>query len=371
MAPQVGPVLFPFTGYGVGGSHISTFLLAGGLAEHGVRAVVIAAEGSTVAREAMARGLEVVIEPGNAATRRETLRDIRRLPARRRLLRSFGRRAIVHCSDIWAAQSWGTTAKSLGLPFIYHHRAFIGKRAHDRLLIRLANRVISISEACSDNLKDAGAGPARNILNPFEAIPDPEEHRDARAEFARRWPIDGLRVIGFSANFQLRKRARFFVEVAGVIAARDAKTRFVVFGRDRDETAAQLEAYAASLGIGDRIFFAGFRSPPERNIAAVDLLAIPALSEPFGRTLVEAILLGVPYVATDDAGHSEIARRWGGGALVPPEASAETFARTVLDILDRPAGAALGPEARAAVAEELRPATHAARVIEVYRETVA
>jgi glycosyltransferase involved in cell wall biosynthesis len=371
MAPGVGPVLFPFTGYGVGGSHISTFLLARALVDHGIRAVIIAVDGSTVAREAKARGLEVVIEPGPAATRRETLRDIRRSPARRRLLRSFGRRAIVHCSDIWAAQSWGTIAKSLGLPFIYHHRAFISNRVHDRLLIGLANRVISISEACSRNLKDVGAGSARSILNPFEAIPDPEEHRGARAEFAGRWPIEGLRLIGFSANFQRRKRARFFVEAAGAIAARDDKTRFVVFGRDRDETAAELEAFAASLGIGDRILFAGFRSPPERNIAAVDLLAIPALAEPFGRTLVEAILLGVPYVATDDAGHTEIARRWGGGALVPIDASAETFAQAVLDTLYQPAGAALGPEARGAVAEELRPATHAARVIDVYRETVA
>lgn len=368
MPSDLGPILFPFTGYGVGGSHISSFLLAKALTEHhGIRTVVIATEGSTVAKEARERGLEVVTEPGPAATRRATLRDIWRFRARRRLLRSFGRRAIVHACDVWSMQSWGMAAKSLRLPLVYHHRDFVTRRKRDRLRIGIADRIISISDACSVNLAMIGSGPARSILNPFEAIPDPAEFAGARDEFAARWPIDGLKLVGFTANFLRRKRARFFVEAAAIVAQREPDARFVVFGRDREETATELGALADTLGIGDRILFAGFRSPPERNIAAMDLMAMPALGEPFGRTLVETMLLGIPYVATDDAGHGEIARRWGGGTLVPKDASADVFAASIVAALAS-AGVALDKPAMARVAHELLPATHAANVIEVYRE---
>jgi glycosyltransferase involved in cell wall biosynthesis len=363
----IGPVVFPFTGYGVGGSHISTFLLAGALArDHGVRTVILAVEGSTVEREARARGLEVVVTPGPPAARRETLRDVRRFPARRRLLRSFGPQAIVHCCDLWSMQSWGIAARSIGLPLVYHQRAFITAKPQDRLLVRMAQRVISISQACTDNLEAAGIPGAVPILNPFEMIPDPAAFSDARAEFEQHWPVDDLRLIGFSANFQRRKRARWFVEVAAEVARHDPRTHFILFGRDRDETAAQLADYATTLGIGDRILFPGFRSPPERNIAALDVLAIPALAEPFGRTVVESLLLGVPCVATDDAGHGEILRRWGGGRLVPRDADAATFAAAVTAVLADP-GTALDAPARAAVATELLPATHAGHVLDVYR----
>ncbi len=367
LAKPIGPILFPFTGYGVGGSHISTFLLAGALArDHGVRTVILAVEGSTVEQEARARGLEVVTTPGPPARRRETLRDIRRFPARRRLLRSFGPDAIVHCCDLWSMQSWGIAARSIGLPLVYHQRAFITAKPQDRLLVRLAQRVISISQACTRNLEAAGIPGAIAILNPFEMIPDPAAFTDARDEFTARWPGDDLRLIGFSANFQRRKRARWFVEVAARLAQRDPRTRFVMFGRDRDETAADLAVYADTLGIGDRIAFAGFRSPPERNIAALDVLAIPALAEPFGRTLVESLLLGVPCVATDDAGHGEILRRWGGGRLVPRDADSAAFADAIAAVLADTA-TALDAEARAAVATELLPRTHAGHVLEVYR----
>lgn len=367
LAQLVGPIIFPFTGYGVGGSHISTFLLAGALTQdHGIRTIILTVEGSTVEREARARGLEVAVTPGPPAARRETLRDIRRFPARRRLLQSFGPGAIVHCCDLWSMQSWGIAARSIGLPLIYHQRAFITAKPQDRLLVGLAHRVISISQACTRNLEAAGLPGAVAILNPFEMIPNPAAFVDARAEFEARWPIDDLRLIGFSANFQRRKRARWFVDVAANVAGCDPRARFILFGRDRDETAKQLTDYADKLGISDKVAFVGFRSPPERNIAPLDVLAVPALAEPFGRTLVESLLLGVPCVATDDAGHGEILRRWGGGRLVARDADAAAFANAVTAVLADP-DTALDASARATVATELLPATHAAHVIDIYQ----
>lgn len=367
LSATIGPVVFPFTGYGVGGSHISTFLLAAALRQdHGIRTVIIAPVGSTIEQEARARGLEVFAEAVPPAFARSTLRDIRRLPVRRRILRRFGPGTIVHCCDVWSMQAWGVPAKTLGLPLVYHHRAFVSPRLSETLPLRLADRIITISQACTENLEANGIKAYRSIYNPFGTSPASVDRDDARAEWQARWPVEGLKLVGFSANFEHRKRAVYFVEAAAALSRLEPTARFIVFGRDREETAAELQALADRLGIGDQIFFAGFRSPPERNIGALDVLACPALAEPFGRTLLETALLGVPYVATDDAGHGEIARRWGGGLLVERHQGPDAFARAMHQVLGD-GNVALDSAQKAAVARELFPATHAGKVIDVYR----
>jgi hypothetical protein len=100
-------VVFPFTSYGAGGSHISTFLLAQGLEQLGsARTAVIAVQGSDVAREALRHGLEVITEPGPAARRRQTAQDLQRVFSRHKIARRFGSNAIFHFSDMWSLQSW-------------------------------------------------------------------------------------------------------------------------------------------------------------------------------------------------------------------------------------------------------------------------
>src|SRR4029453_412667 len=152
-----------------------------------------------------------------------------------------------------------------------------------------------------------------------------------------------------------RKRPRFFLDVCRVLAEREPRMRFVLFGRERDHSAAELTAYANELGLTERVFFAGFRSPPERNLAPLDILLVPALAEPFGRTLVETLLLGVPYVATDDAGHGEIFSLWGGGRLVPRSATPHEFADEVMKVIAAPSAVCLPLQRRRHIAEEMSP----------------
>jgi glycosyltransferase involved in cell wall biosynthesis len=208
-----------------------------------------------------------------------------------------------------------------------------------------------------------------NIVNPFSPPSGTVTRAEARAEWEDRWPVSGLRLVGTSGNFTRRKRPDFFIEAAAVVAASDPSARFILFGQDRDGSAERLEARVRELGITDRVAFAGFRSPPERNLAGLDVLAVPALAEPFGRTLVEALMLDIPYVATDDAGHGEIARTWGGGLLVPRDADAAAFGAAILQALDQPPR--LDVEERTTLFHDVDPATHAARVLDIYHRLLA
>lgn len=62
--------------------------------------------------------------------------------------------------------------------------------------------------------------------------------------------------------------------------------------------------------------FLGEREDAERILAATDVLLVPSIQEPFGRTIIEAMAMGVPVAATSVGGPAEILRDRAGGSIV-------------------------------------------------------
>jgi glycosyltransferase involved in cell wall biosynthesis len=358
----------PFTTGQIGGSHVSGVSLARGLVDaFGVRAVVIAPEGAEVHALARSEGLETLVSGDAARPRHMPHVDLARTPARIGALKGFGRRAVLHSNDLAALQSWGPAARAVGMTVVHHNRAFDRDRTFNHLVMRLADHVISVSTACDVRL--GYLPPARRSVL-IDSFTTPLEVVAAGVRSGLIEEVGGppdTRLVGFVGNFWKRKRPEFFVDIAGRLAAQDPRLRFVIFGREGDVTEDDLRRRMAAAGVPDRVLIAGFRLPPEANLAALDLLLMPAVREPFGRTPVEALLLGVPYVAAADAGHLEIHGRWKGGLLVDPEADADAYAAACRQALAAPAEVVLSMDRRRAVAEELTPARHAADVMDLYR----
>jgi glycosyltransferase involved in cell wall biosynthesis len=362
-------VIFPFLGKGVGGSHIATFALARALIDDfGVRCVILCIEGSRVAEEAAKLGFEVAYTGEPPTMRHNPLYDLVREPSRLARLRKLGGAGptIVHCNEIGSLQSWGPPAKLLGMRVVYHHQSINRDVLPNRMALAFADASIAVSDACKANLSYLPAGKVFKVLYAFALAPvDRAEARRGVLD-AIGAPKDAL-LFGFVGNYWERKRPRFFLDACLAAAVKEPKLRFVLFGRDGDIAETDLIAYAQRIGVLARTHFLGFRTPPEANIAALDVLVMPALKEPFGRTLVEAMLLETPYVATDDAGHGEIARRWGGGVLAPREASAEDVAGLALSILRGETKPLLSAAQRAAVADDFSARRHAEAVLDVYQ----
>jgi glycosyltransferase involved in cell wall biosynthesis len=71
-------------------------------------------------------------------------------------------------------------------------------------------------------------------------------------------------------------------------------------------------------------------------MSAVDAVIHPSTDpEPFGRTLVEAMLAGVPVIATDAGAASDILEGGKAGTLVPP-GDADALATAIKQIMARP-----------------------------------
>jgi glycosyltransferase involved in cell wall biosynthesis len=78
-----------------------------------------------------------------------------------------------------------------------------------------------------------------------------------------------------------------------------------------------LEDEARSLGIGDRVSLPGFAANIGSRLAQARCVAISSRRESFSLVCVEALAFGLPVVATDCGGPSEILNSRALGALVP------------------------------------------------------
>lgn len=361
-------VIFPFLGAGVGGSHIATFRLGAYLKQfYGLDSIVICPAGSKIADEAAKYELAVADSGERPASRNNPLYDLTQVAHRMSLLKRLGGKdTIVHTNDIETTQSWGPCAKFAGRTLIYQHQSLNRAALPNRITLAFPDAFIAVSDPCLQNLHYVDQKKIVKIMYSYTVVRP--ERAAARANVLRDAgvPADSI-LVGYVGNFWNRKRPHFFVDVAKHVAAKEPRARFLMFGRAGDNSEEDMKAYAAAQGVADRVVFMGFRSPPEENVAALDVMLAPAINEPFGLTPVESLLLGTPYVITADAGHLESAQRWGGGLLVPKAATPEEFAQSVLSVTSGATNPVLSESRRNEIAEEMSPRAQADAVMALYR----
>ena len=141
------------------------------------------------------------------------------------------------------------------------------------------------------------------------------------------------RLLGYVGTLVERKRPLVFVETLAALKrmAPEMKLAGLFVGNSLNGLDELARSRAEALGVADAIHFLGFRYPGEDWIAALDVLLVPAVDEPLGRTLVEAMLLGTPVVAADSGGTPEAIEDGETGLLVRPDQPNE-FAKACLTL---------------------------------------
>jgi glycosyltransferase involved in cell wall biosynthesis len=126
------------------------------------------------------------------------------------------------------------------------------------------------------------------------------------------------------------KRPHRWLDVAAKIGAVLPNARFMIVGDG--PMRADLQAYAGSLGIGDRVRLVGRKSPAEPWIAAMDLMLLASELEGLPNVLIEAQALGVPVVTTNAGGSAEALSERVTGTVVMTD-SVDDLARECLAFL--------------------------------------
>lgn len=186
-------------------------------------------------------------------------------------------------------------------------------------------------------------------------------------------------VVGILGRISPTKGQLEFVRAAARVLPHHPHARFRIIGDalfGEQPYAARVRAEARALGIAHRVEFTGHTTRPADALDALTLLVhASGTPEPFGQVIVEAMVRGVPVVATRGGGVTEILEPPGCAAplgwLVPPHDDA-ALAAAITHALAHPELA----QARAHAAwesahERFRVELTAARVAEVWRRAAA
>lgn len=224
-----------------------------------------------------------------------------------------------------------------------------------RRALRGARRVLGLTERELDDLREVD--PA---LTELEVLHNgvPETHLRAR-------PAEGPPEVLFLARLAPRKRPVEFVQAAQVLARRYPDATFAVVGPDEGE-ADPVRRLLADDDADGRITYEG-PLPPDQTVARMAQAAVyvlPAVDEPYGMTLIEAMSVGLPTVAIDDCGLAPLVRSTGGAVADP---SVESLVAAIDELLTDPSRRlAAGEAGRQHVAAEITMQGIARRLDDIY-----
>lgn len=187
----------------------------------------------------------------------------------------------------------------------------------------LTDAIIAVSKEEARHALDLGI-PASKVHYIPNGV-DPEEFRvsrvaDLQALKERENISPSAAVLGFVGRLDYQKAPEVLLRAFGEMV-HASKCCLVFVGDGPQRT--QLEQEAASSGISERVKFLGFRQDGRDLISMFDILVLPSRYEGLPYVLLEAMAVGLPIVATDVSGNSELVHGGENGFLVPPESSAE------------------------------------------------
>jgi len=120
-------------------------------------------------------------------------------------------------------------------------------------------------------------------------------------------------VVGALARFDEQKGLD--VLLRALVDLPDVRALLVGGGEQEDA----LRRLAADLGVADRVELRAWAADPRAVLAGLDVFVLPSRYEGFPLSIVEAMLAGVPVVATDVGSVGEAVRDRDTGYLVPAE----------------------------------------------------
>jgi glycosyltransferase involved in cell wall biosynthesis len=215
-----------------------------------------------------------------------------------------------------------------------------------RLLLGIGRRVpvlvLAVSDSTGRALVDGGV-PAERVATLYNGI-DLTGLRDVAARAPARINGGAPRVGSVGRLTPLKGHA-VVLEAAAALLDRGVDASFVIAGaaaREAPGHLQELRARAERLGIAERVELISPFGDPAEVLAGLDVMVhASVLPDSLPTTVLEAMALGVPVVATDLGGVPELVRDAETGIVVPPNDPGR--------IADAVARLIAAPETRAAV----------------------
>jgi len=273
-----------------------------------------------------------------------------------RLLRR-GRFDVLHVHTPIAALVGRIAARLAGVPvriytahgFYFHDQMLPAKQrfhvALEKLGARCGTYILTVSDEDRQTAIGLGIAPAERIETIFNGVDlnhfDPARFSSAgRLEIRARLGLpSGCPVVGIVGRLVREKGFFEFARAAKAVLAVHPETRFLVVGdvlpSDHDGTKGELEDEIQHLGISKRFVFTGMVKDTAPCLAAMDIFCLPSYREGMPISLLEAMAMQLPAIATDIRGCREEVADGETGWLVPAR-DAEALAAKIAWFIGNP-----------------------------------
>ena len=209
--------------------------------------------------------------------------------------------------------------------FSVYERAVFGPEHHTEILmISTAQQPLFVkyygTPARRFHLLPPGIAPDRRATDSAAAL-----RAVARERFGGEFGLqaDDLLLVQIGSDFPRKGLDRSIAAMAALPEALKRRTRLIALGSD---DATPFFTQAAKLGIADRVFIPGGRDDVPQFLLAADVLLHPARHENTGTVLLEALVAGLPVLATAACGYAHRIADADAGRIV-----AEPFVQGELD----------------------------------------
>ena len=262
------------------------------------------------------------------------------------------------------------------VPWIAFHHGYTwsGRRARlynqlDLWSLRAATKVITVSEPFRRQLQRRGVAADRieivhNAIRPDWAAEagKPENSTTLRAEMNI---APDCHVVLSVGRLSREKDHVTLLEAMSLLPKRFA-THLVIVGEGPERR--RIEKRIASLGIAGSVTLTGQQNSAEPYYGIANMAVLSSRSEGSPNALLEAMAAGVPVVATDVGGVSEIAVHDDTALLVPPGDPGELAEFMGRLIREPQLGPRLAARARQIVRERYAPEQRTKRLVHIYRK---
>ena len=282
---------------------------------------------------------------------------------------------ILHCHLIPSNIIAKPLGALLGVPVVINHdHTNDTRRADSRLLLaldrfsnRFASHIVAVSASCRDFLITRESIPASDVTLVPNAIDlrrfSPAAPRRDQARVELGLPASA-RVVAGVGRLNPQKNFALFLDIAAQLASRFPGLHFLLAGDGPEEK--MLREKAAALGIADRVTFSGYVADTRLVYLAADVLLMPSRYEGLPMTLLEAMAMGLPVVASQLDGIAEVIGDGREGFLVPSDDASLFVERTAALLQDAELSSRIAQNARAKIEASFSVERMTSAVEEIY-----
>jgi glycosyltransferase involved in cell wall biosynthesis len=208
----------------------------------------------------------------------------------------------------------------------------------ERLTSRFTDAYVSVSKMLSEKYVEKGIGEKEKYYTVYSGI-RLDKFCDVRerinyGEKQRELGINSKHfVIGNVARLETRKGHQFLLDAFKKVTLerKDCPLKLLIIGEGEDRE--KLENYTRELNLEEKVIFAGYREDVEELMALMDIFVLTSLREGLPRVLVQAVAVGIPLVAFNVDGVSEIIKDNHNGFLIRPR-DVEQLANRIVRYID-------------------------------------